>query len=185
LVAQGTSTTPVHYYLYEFGTEDGDTGACIIEIRSDSAQSPGPEFQEVTVEGLHSRGYLTYNEQVQLTPHQNINSVSPSAGFEAASWADTVPTPPGRPPWKKYVWAGSKTIRPYSGPWYLECIYRIDGRIVGHYRLFSQCGDGDIVQWVLGFARGSLHTHWVRGEHAFEYPPEAVIVTEARYVDRR
>ena len=175
----------MHYYLYEFGTEDGDTGACIIEIYNDSAQSPSPEFQEVTVEGLHSRGYLTYNEQVQLTPHQNINSVSPSAGFEAASWADTVPTPPGRPPWKKYVWAGSKTIRPYSGPWYLECLYRIDERIIGHYRLFSQHGDGDVVQWTLGSRRGVEKTHVVDGEHAFEYPPEAVIVTEARYVDRR
>jgi hypothetical protein len=47
LVAQGTST--VHYYLYEFGTEEGDTGACIVEIQSDSVEVPPDlKFKEVT-----------------------------------------------------------------------------------------------------------------------------------------
>jgi hypothetical protein len=122
----------------------------------------------------------------QLTPHQNIELISPYPGFEAASWADTVP-PPNRPQSKKYVWAGSKTIRPYSGPWYLYCRYEINGRVVGHsYNLGSQHGDGDIVQWLLGSRRGVTRTHYVEGAHAFEYPPgNAIIVTKAYLVDSR
>ncbi|MEO0009607.1 MAG: hypothetical protein ABIK51_03695 [candidate division WOR-3 bacterium] len=169
----------MHYYLYEFGTEEGDTGACIVEIYSDSAQSPGPEFTKVTLDQLHSLGYLTYQEQVALTPHYNIDLVSYVNGFIAASWAETLPGDQLR----KYVWCGSKTIRPSSGPWYLDCLYRqiYNGqeRIIGHYTLFARCGDGDIVSWRLHYLRERTKLHIVNGEHSFEWPPDAVIRTKA------
>ncbi|MEO0026511.1 MAG: hypothetical protein ABIK54_07105 [candidate division WOR-3 bacterium] len=176
----------MHYYLYEFGTAEGDTGACIVEIYSDSAQSPGPEFTKVTLDQLHSLGYLTYQEQVALTPHYNIDLVSYVNGFIAASWAETIPPPPNRPQTKKYTWCGSKTLRPYSGPWYLYCRYQIDGRIIGVYNLGSQHGDGDVVQWILGVRRGNPQLHEVDGGHAFEYPPgNAIIPTRAVLYDPR
>ncbi len=189
LVAQGTST--VHYYLYEFGTEDGDTGACIVEIYSDSASSPGPEFTEVTLEQLHNAGYLTYAEQVQLTPHYNIDS-NFNNGFIAASWAETIPPPPNRPPRKKYTWCGSKTWRPNNGPFYLYCRYEKNGRLVPDrpYENGSRNGIGDIAQWILGCARSTprnprVHLHQVWGKHSFTYPPEAIIKTYAELLDDR
>jgi hypothetical protein len=190
LVAQGTST--VHYYLYEFGTEEGDTGACIVEIYSDSASSPGPEFTEVTIEQLHSAGYLTYGEQVQLTPHYNIDLVSYASGFIATSWTETISAPPNRPQSKKYTWCGSKTLRPNSGPWYLYCRYEIDGRLVPErpYENGSRRGTGDIAQWIIGCARSNsrnprIHIHTVIGKHSFSYPPEAIIQTHAELLDER
>ena len=102
MVAQGTSTTPVHYYLYEFGTEDGDTGACIIEIRSDSVEAPpGPEFQKLTLDQLHQKGYQSPSEQLAQTPPEYIDTKPYSTGRIAKSWINI-------------YWQGSK-IKCYSG----------------------------------------------------------------------
>ncbi|MEO0022197.1 MAG: hypothetical protein ABIK48_08525 [candidate division WOR-3 bacterium] len=182
----------MHYYLYEFGTAEGDTGACIVEIYSDSAQSPGPEFTKVTLDQLHSLGYLTYQEQVALTPHYNIDLVSYVNGFIAASWAETIPPPPNRPQTKKYTWCGSKTLRPYSGPWYLYCRYEKDGHLVPEhpYEGGSRDSIGYIAGWTLGCARTirgqpNVKFHEVWGEHSFTYPPEAIIRTHAQLLDGR
>jgi hypothetical protein len=78
----------VHYYIYEFGTEDGDTGACIVEIQSDVVEAPpGPEFREVTLDELHQLGYLSFDEHMAQVP-----SVSPqiyTPGRIYFSWAYT------------------------------------------------------------------------------------------------
>ncbi len=106
LVAQGTSTA--HYYIYESGTEE-DSVACIIEIYGEPEESPGPEFEEVTLDELHARGYLTCDEQWQITPPDSVSKLTNESGFEAASWVTPIPDRN-----KKRVWARSKTIRRYS-----------------------------------------------------------------------
>jgi hypothetical protein len=70
LVAQGTSTA--HYYIYESGSEE-DSVVCIIEIYGQPEGSPGPEFEEVTLDELHARGYLTCAEQWQITPPDSVS----------------------------------------------------------------------------------------------------------------
>jgi hypothetical protein len=51
----------VHYYLYEYTTDDGKA-AIILEVASDNPTSPGSEFSEVTADQLHEKGYKTPSE---------------------------------------------------------------------------------------------------------------------------
>ncbi|MEO0023157.1 MAG: hypothetical protein ABIJ93_04790 [candidate division WOR-3 bacterium] len=176
----------MHYYLYEFGTEEGDTGACIVEIYSDSAQSPGPEFEEITLDELHARGYLSHDELWQLYTPESVSVGNTPFGFEAVSWAKQIPP---RHPGKIRVWAGSKTMRPYSGPWYVHCFYRQfiyrtgELHILGDIPKWKRTGLGDKVDWDLEHSPDPRfrRMHLVDGEHAFEVPPEAVIKTKVVY----
>lgn len=152
---------------------------CIIEIYGEPEGSPGPEFEEVTLDEPQARGYLTCAEQWQITPPDSVSQYTNESGFEAASWATPIPDRT-----KKRVWAGSKTIRPYSGPWYVHCFYRqyYDGEIhiIHDAPLFSHHGDGEAIQYRLGYSRSRSKIHLVDGKHAFEVPPEVFIKTQAR-----
>jgi hypothetical protein len=79
----------VHYYLYEYTDEEGNPAALCVEFHSDSVEfPPGDEFEEITVEELHQKGYLTSDEQLANTPPENVNSVEFSTGRRATSWVN-------------------------------------------------------------------------------------------------
>jgi hypothetical protein len=78
------SDATIYYYLYEYTDEEGDPGACIIETPSDV--SPGPEFEQLTLEEFHQRGYLTADEQMAQTPPVQVDAVEFGIGRDAESW---------------------------------------------------------------------------------------------------
>jgi len=87
-VQASTVISTTHYYLYEYIDEDGQPAACEVENQGTgtvSPVSPGPEFEEVTLEELHEKGYLSADEELALTPPENVNVVGGVAGL-GASW---------------------------------------------------------------------------------------------------
>jgi len=101
------STVETHYYLHEYINEDGQPEACEIEIQGDTAVSPGPEFEELSLTGLHQKGYLSADEQIAQTPPEYVNVVGGGVAGVGASWLYFWSDP--LPPYKKHVYCGSRT----------------------------------------------------------------------------
>jgi len=175
LVAQGTST--VHYYLYEYTDEEGNPHAVIFEDYSVDSESPGPEFVEVTIEQLHQRGYLTASERLAQTPNATIDTHT-YGGFKAESWfVGWIDQRTGK---KKYD-SGGKTTRPNLGELYLDMWYKIVNAQGVQVNLLDPPPiirhQSDSIAWhhTAGHGAGTTHSHFIKGEHEFQLPPEAII----------
>ncbi|MEN9978876.1 MAG: hypothetical protein ABIK38_00825 [candidate division WOR-3 bacterium] len=170
----------MHYYLYEYTGAEGYPQAIIFEDYSEDSETPGAEFVEVTLEQLHQRGYLTATEQLVQHPTATID-IHSDGGFRAESWLTTWVDNNG---WKWYD-GGGKTIRPDRGQLYLDMWYQIlnaDGQLVNLLDPGpKRRRHSDSLSWHHTGYHGPnvTHSHFVKGEHAFQVPPEAIIYTHA------
>ncbi len=114
LIAQAVQSEDIHYYLYEYVNENGDSVAIVIEVNANNPTSPGSDFNEVTVEILHGKGLRTPSESEKLASVID-KGYDPQTDYGWCSWitADYY--------WTDYkrVECGSKTTRPFYAPGFL------------------------------------------------------------------
>jgi hypothetical protein len=115
LNAQRVQSEDIHYYLYEYTDEDGNNAAIIFEIASDNPTSPGSEFNKVTAEQLHEKGYRT--------PTESENEAEVIDKGEDATlsygWSSWVNAGSRQNNTIKWVECGSKTSRGLANPGWL------------------------------------------------------------------
>ncbi|MEO0086330.1 MAG: hypothetical protein ABIK37_06845 [candidate division WOR-3 bacterium] len=165
-------------YFVSTVADEQDTIHCVVEVDGDSVAGLGPEFQKLSLDDLHALGLLAPTEQVALVAPGCVSFVEETPGFVAKSWVRT---------WtegiKDMAEAGSMTQRPNNGVCYLHAQYRRyeDGQQIyspSPGRVWTRHSTFIALDWTSSnhITRTILHVE--RGEHAWQYPPEGVIVTE-------